>query len=184
MYVRCERRYANREYLSFSDVLRDFLGATSALGMKPPLSACFAVAGPITEQGIRLTNLPWLMNATALEREFSIPVVKLINDFEAVALSVEVLAADDLVVPQNGAPCATGMRVTLGAGTGMGVAWLIWQGGATSPCPPKPGIWISAPTDELQVRLWIIYASILAMYRSSAILSGLGTRQYFQFPHG
>ena len=86
----------------------------SALGMKPPLSACFAVAGPITEQGIRLTNLPWLMNATALEREFSIPVVKLINDFEAVALSVEVLAADDLVVLQNGAPRATGMRVTLG----------------------------------------------------------------------
>ena len=46
VHVRCERRYANREYLSFSDVLRDFLGATSALGMKPPLSACFAVAGP------------------------------------------------------------------------------------------------------------------------------------------
>lgn len=181
VHVRCERRYANREYLSFSDVLRDFLGATSALGMKPPLSACFAVAGPITEQGIRLTNLPWLMNATALEREFSIPVVKLINDFEAVALSVEVLAADDLVVLQNGAPRATGMRVTLGAGTGMGVAWLIWQGGRYIPLPTEAGHMDFAPADELQVRLWDHLRKHFGHVSVERILSGPGLVNIFNF---
>ena len=180
-HVRCERRYANREYLSFSDVLRDFLGATSALGLKHPLSACFAVAGPITEQGIRLTNLPWLMNATALEREFSIPLVKLINDFEAVALSVEVLAADDLVALQNGTPRATGMRVTLGAGTGMGVACLIWQARCYIPLPTEAGHMDFAPADELQVRLWDHLRKYFGHVSVERILSGPGLVNIFNF---
>ena len=46
VHVRCERRYASREYLSFSDVLRDFLGATSALGMKPPAERLFRGGRP------------------------------------------------------------------------------------------------------------------------------------------
>jgi glucokinase len=179
--VRFERRYENREYSSFSDVFGDFLGATSALGMKAPLSACFAVAGPITEQGIRLTNLPWLMNARALEREFTIPAVKLINDFEAVALSVEVLAADDLMALQKGTPHANGMRVTLGAGTGMGVAWLIWQGGRYIPLSTEAGHMDFAPTNELQFGLFDHLRGQFGHVSVERILSGPGLVNIFNF---
>jgi glucokinase len=179
--VRVERRYENREYLSFSDVLRDFLGATSGLGMTTPLSACFAVAGPVTEQGIRLTNLPWLMNAGTLEREFAIPAVKLINDFEAVALSVEVLAVDDLMVLQKGTPYASGVRVTLGAGTGMGVAWLIWQGGRYIPLPTEAGHMDFAPTNELQFGLFDNLRGQFGHVSVERILSGPGLVNIFNF---
>ena len=179
--VRFERRYASREYSSFSDVLRDFLHAASALGIKPPLSACFAVAGPVTEQGIRLTNLPWLMNAGALEREFAIPTVKLINDFEAVALSVAVLAADDLVTLQKGTPYAEGVRVALGAGTGMGVAWLISQGGRYTPLPTEAGHIDFAPADELQVRLFVYLRHRFGHVSVERILSGPGLINIFDF---
>ncbi|PTR17283.1 glucokinase [Nitrosospira sp. Nsp2] len=179
--VRFERRYANREYSSFSDVLGDFLGNTSALGMKPPLSACFAVAGPVTEQGIKLTNLPWLMNARVLEREFGIPSVKLINDFEAVALSVEVLAVDDLVTLQKGLPYANGLRVTLGAGTGMGVAWLIWQGGRYIPLPTEAGHIDFAPVDELQMRLLDYLRKRFGHVSVERVLSGPGLVNIFNF---
>jgi glucokinase len=179
--VRYERRYENREHSSFSDVLRDFLGATSARGMTTPLSACFAVAGPVTEQGIRLTNLPWLMNAGTLQREFGIPAVKLINDFEAVALSVEVLAADDLVVLQKGTPYRNGVRVTLGAGTGMGVAWLIWQGGRYIPLPTEAGHMDFAPTNELQFGLFDNLRGQFGHVSVERILSGPGLVNIFNF---
>jgi glucokinase len=180
--VRCERRYANNEYSSFSEVLRDFLGTTtSALGIKRPLSACFAVAGPATEQGIRLTNLPWLMNAAALEREFSIPAVKLINDFEAVALGVEVLPAGDLVTLQEGTPIANRVRVTLGAGTGMGVAWLIWQGGRYIPLPTEAGHMDFAPADELQVELFNYLRKLFGHVSVERVLSGPGLVNVFNF---
>jgi glucokinase len=179
--VRFERRYASRDYSSFSDVLGDFLGATSALGMKLPLSACFAVAGPVTEQGIRLTNLPWLMNAGALEREFTIPTVKLINDFEAVALSVAALATEDLVTLQKGTPYPNGVRVALGAGTGMGVAWLIWQGGRYIPLPTEAGHMDFAPVDELQVRLFDYLRHRFGHVSVERILSGPGLINIFNF---
>jgi glucokinase len=179
--VRFERRYENREYSSFSDVLRDFLGATSGLGMTTPLNACFAVAGPVTEQGIRLTNLPWLMNAGTLEREFAIPAVKLINDFEAVALSVEVLAAEDLMVLQKGAPCVSGVRVTLGAGTGMGVAWLIWQGARYISLATEAGHMDFAPTNELQFRLFDQLRAQFGHVSVERILSGPGLVNIFNF---
>lgn len=179
--VRFERRYENREYLSFSNVLRDFLGATSGLGMTTPLSACFAVAGPVTEQGIRLTNLPWLMNAATLEREFAIPAVKLINDFEAVALSVEVLPDDDLMVLQKGAPYANGVRVALGAGTGMGVAWLIWQGARYLPLATEAGHMDFAPTNELQFRLFDQLRAQFGHVSVERILSGPGLVNIFNF---
>ena len=102
MQVHCERRYASREYSSFSDVLRDFLGATSALGMKPPLSACFAVAGPDYGAGHQADQFAVADECDGAGARIFHPRVKLINDFEAVALSVEVLAADDLVVAAEG----------------------------------------------------------------------------------
>jgi glucokinase len=179
--IRFERRYENREYLSFSDVLRNFLDASSGLGMTAPLSACFAVAGPVTEQGIRLTNLPWLMNAGTLEREFDIPAVKLINDFEAVALSVEVLAADDLMVLQKGTPCVSGVRVTLGAGTGMGVAWLIRQGACYIPLATEAGHMDFAPTNELQFRLFDQLRAQFGHVSVERILSGPGLVNIFNF---
>src|SRR5688500_7799955 len=87
--VCCERRYASREYSSFSDILRDFLNDMSTFGIgSSAASACFAVAGPIAKQEATLTNLPWVMDKEDIAREFSITKVKLINDFEAVALSV------------------------------------------------------------------------------------------------
>ena len=98
------------------------------------------------------------MDSAAIAKEFSIPVVKLINDFKAVALSIETLPESDLVTLQAGKPSAHGVRVALGAGTGMGVAWLIWQEGGYIPLSSEAGHMDFAPADELQDRLLQIFA--------------------------
>ena len=115
----CTKRYDSTAFATFSDILRDFLGQAT---IHPPATGCFAVAGPIAAQQATLTNLPWHISSADIAHEFSIAEVKLINDFEAVALAVENLSSNDLIALQTGQPHAHAMRVVLGAGTGMGVA--------------------------------------------------------------
>jgi glucokinase len=180
--VLCERRYASGEYGSFSDMLADFLKQPQLLEPgRNPVAACFAVAGPITEQGARLTNLPWLMHAAALASEFSIPSVKLINDFAAVALSVEVLSGRDLITLQEGKPLASEMRVALGAGTGMGGAWLSWQGDGYVALSSEAGHMDFAPADELQDGLLRYLRAKFGHVSVERVLSGSGLTNIFNF---
>ncbi|MEO6432335.1 MAG: glucokinase, partial [Nitrosospira sp.] len=180
--VCCERRYASQEYACFSDMLREFLRETMTLGIgSNPVSACFAVAGPITQQVASLTNLPWVMDSAAIAKEFSIPVVKLINDFKTVALGIETLPESDLATLQAGKPSAMELRVTLGAGTGMGVAWLIWQDGRYIPLSSEAGHMDFAPADELQDRLLQYLRKKFGHVSIERILSGPGLTNTFNF---
>lgn len=180
--VHCELRYDSSAYPSFSDVLRDFLKHVSGLGINSsPASACFAVAGPIGKQEVTVTNLPWRMNSAELAGEFSIPKVKLINDFSAVALSVDILPLDDMVVLQAGKPYAERTRVALGAGTGMGVAWLTWQGDRYVPISSEGGHMDFAPADALQDRLLLHLRKRFGHVSVERILSGPGLTNIFNF---
>jgi glucokinase len=180
--VLCERRYASGEYASFSGMLADFLKQPELLERgRNPATACFAVAGPITGQKASLTNLPWLMNASALESEFSIPSVKLINDFAAVALSVEALPRRDLITLQEGKPLSGEMRVTLGAGTGMGTAWLSWQGDGYVALSSEAGHTDFAPADELQDGLLRYLRAKFGHVSIERVLSGPGLADIFNF---
>lgn len=177
-----EHRYSSRAYPSFSDVLRDFLDGSVKAGMDGnPAAACFAVAGPIARQRATLTNLPWVMDSAAIATEFSIPAVKLINDFAAVALSVEALPVGDLITLQAGKPHARERRVALGAGTGMGVAWLIWQEDRYIPLSSEAGHMDFAPADELQAGLLHYLREIFGHVSVERVLSGPGLTNIFNF---
>ncbi len=182
MRVLCERRYASREYASFSDIVADFLKQPQLVEADGnPAAACFAVAGPITEQGASLTNLPWLMNEEALASEFSIRCVRLINDFAAVALSIEILSGHDLVTLQAGKPLARGMRVAFGAGTGMGGAWSSWQEGGYAALSSEAGHMDFAPADELQDELLGYLRAKFGHVSVERVLSGPGLTHVFNF---
>jgi glucokinase len=177
-----ELRYSSQDYPTFSEVFKHFLHGVGVSGMRgSPAAACFAVAGPIAQQRASLTNLPWVMDSAAIAREFSIPAVKLINDFAAVALSIENLPASDLAALQTGKPYAGEMRVVLGAGTGMGVAWLVRQGGRYIPLSTEAGHTDFAPADALQDRLLQYLRKKFGHVSVERILSGPGLTNIFNF---
>lgn len=182
LQVPYEQEYDSRAYASFSDVLRDFLGKA---GMEHagcnPVAACLAVAGPVVAQRAKLTNLPWSMDVAAIAAEFSIPSVKLINDFEAVALGIEALSESDLVTLQPGKPQAEGVRVALGAGTGMGVAWLTWWGERYQPLPTEAGHMDFAPANKLQADLLEYLWKKFGHVSVERVLSGPGLTDIFNF---
>ncbi len=180
--VHCERRYASASYPDFSEMFREFLDDPAMAEMGPhPASACFAVAGPIVDQKAALTNVPWVMDAKAIAQEFSIPGVTLINDFAAVALSIDILPADDLVTLQAGTSHTGQMRVALGAGTGMGVAWLMWQDEGYVVIPSEAGHMDFAPANALQDRLLAYLRGHFGHVSIERMLSGPGLTNIFNF---
>jgi glucokinase len=91
-------------------------------------AAAFAIAGPVVGRQVRVTNLPWLVDAGSLERAFHISQVRLLNDLEATGYALRVLPPSAFVVLREGTPDPRGNQALLAAGTGLGEALLIWDG--------------------------------------------------------
>nr|WP_307819525.1 glucokinase [Microbispora rosea] len=114
------------QHLGLADAVAAYL-ADHAGGVRPG-AACLAIAGPVDGDRYRLTNAGWSGSVT----ELGIPHTALLNDFEALAISLPHLAGDDLV-PLGGPPPVAGLtKAVLGPGTGLGVAGLVpvregWQ---------------------------------------------------------
>jgi glucokinase len=183
--VICElntHRYQSNEYACFSDILNDFLNRPEVKNSAgKPEAACFAVAGPVGDQRASLTNLPWQIDATEIARTFAIPKVRLLNDFEAAALAVDELSPTDLITLQEGRSQPEAMRVILGAGTGMGVAWLVWQNGGYQPVSTEAGHIDFAPANALQIRLLESLQKRFHHVSVERVLSGSGLTQIFNF---
>jgi len=151
-----ERRYACRDFDGFGPMLDAFLAALRAArgGSARPRAACIGMAGPVAGRRARLTNLPWALDADAIAVASGIARVELVNDFVAAAAGIAGLAPDATRVLQAGAPQADGVRVVLGAGTGLGVATLVPRGRDWRVIAGEGGHVGFAPRDALDLALW------------------------------
>jgi glucokinase len=140
---------ADLETLELSEIRHFFCSehptlacATSAYlqGLKkPPCHAAFAVAAPVVGEEISLTNSPWSFTRAELCRATGLEGALVLNDFQALALSLPHLSSRELHQIGGGepAPCAT--KLVLGPGTGIGVAGLVWAGTEWVAVPSEGG---------------------------------------------
>lgn len=112
----------------------DFLAILDTFRRRHPqfaLTGCaLAVAGPVLDGRCHTTNLPWHLDAAEIARTLGLQVaaVSLLNDLEAAALALPGMAASQFHGVQAGIPGATGNRVVIAPGTGLGMAILHWDG--------------------------------------------------------
>lgn len=120
-------RYVAAQVPSFEAMLDGFLQDHADVLTTPLRAACFGVAGPVDGHAVQMTNLSWRLEATTLSQRLGGIPVRLANDFEAAASGIELLADSELMVLQAGQPVAGAPQVVIGAGSGLGVAFRIWQ---------------------------------------------------------
>ena len=104
-----------------------------------PSGGVLAVAGPVTDGAIDLTNSPWAVSEAELAT-LGLNPVKLINDFEALAWGAPIVPEDQLASlggPVDGDPHAT--VAVLGPGTGFGVSALIRDAHGREMAMPSEG---------------------------------------------
>jgi glucokinase len=116
-----------------------------------PTGGVLAVAGPVTDGEIDLTNSPWRVSEAELQTLALNPVC-LINDFEALAWGAPVVPADQLAAlggPASGDPHAA--IAVLGPGTGFGVSALARDHhGREIAMPTEGGHACFAPGDPIE----------------------------------
>ena len=145
-----------------------------------PSMAGFAVAGPVTGEEVSLTNLPWSFTREDLRSLTGAKYVHLVNDFEALALSLPYLTAHDLHKIGGEEPVDSAPKVVLGPGTGLGVAGLV----------SSPSGWIAIPSEGGQVTFAVEDADELAIIErfsegkghvsAERLISGPGLAQLYQ----
>jgi len=172
----CERRYADRDFPAFADLLRTFRDEAGIAVER----ACLGVAGPVEGRRVAVTNFPWEIDAAALEAILGAPVA-LANDFVAAAHGIDLLRPEDIATLQAGEPEPHGPQVVIGAGTGLGVAYRVWQGDRYAVIGGEGGHAGFAPADERQARLWAALHAELGRVGVEQIVSGPGLARIHDF---
>lgn len=116
--------YPSAEYRGLEEVVSRFV---DRFGRRPD-RACFGVAAPVRHGRADFANLDWEIDVAGLEGRLGIGDVRVINDFEAVCHGLPLLDADGVVHLLDGEPDPGGTVAVLGAGTGLGHAFLTRDG--------------------------------------------------------
>jgi glucokinase len=139
-----------------------------------PKSAVLAVAGPITGDRVQLTNCGWIVEPKRLIARFGLSEVILLNDFEALSLSLPGLGPDDLDPIGDGVATPEGARLVVGPGTGLGAGALIHARGIFIPVPGEGGHTDLGPVTDRDMAIWPHVERVLGRVSAEALLSGPG----------
>lgn len=173
-----EQDFPSQNYPDLNTVLHTFLTTHAEV---TPDAACLAVAGPVRHGRARVTNLPWIIHETEISEAFTIPRVRIINDFEAIGFGLANLEPSDFYQLQTGLPDATGTRALIGAGTGLGVAIITRCGRRWQVLPGEGGHVDFAPRDAVQQALLDYLLQQTARVSVEMLLSGPGLERIYEF---
>lgn len=182
LHIRYRQRYASAAYADLDGLVEDFLREAAEHGYEARGGhACLAVAGPVQGGRATLTNLPWRIDATVFAPRHGLGGARVVNDFEAVGYGIAHLADSETLVLQSGVVEMDGTRAVIGAGTGLGVAWLTAGPEGYRVHPTEGGHVDFAPADALQDELLARLRHDYGHVSYERLLSGSGLVRIFQF---
>ena len=175
-------RFASKEFAQFDYIIREFARrAAPHLDGKEILAAGFGVAGPVINNRIHATNLPWVVDADTLAREVGVKSVVLVNDLGATGHSLEHLPPEDFCVLNPGTPVPGASLALLAAGTGLGEGILFWDGQRYKVVPSEGGHSDYSPRTDQQVELLKFMRHRYPQVSWELILSGRVFRTLHEF---
>ncbi|MCH2548310.1 MAG: glucokinase [Alphaproteobacteria bacterium] len=115
------------DFATLCDALQSYL-AQEASGLIPT-HAAIAVASPVGEDKIKLTNNHWQFSVAALKQQLALAELRMLNDFTVQALAIPHLQSQDFTRIGPDVPARPLEAIgVLGPGTGLGVSGLIPNG--------------------------------------------------------
>src|ERR1700730_4802358 len=178
-------RYESRKFSSFEAIVAQFLseisGGTKETAAGKIDAAGFGVAGPVIDNRVKATNLPWTVDGAGLARQLATEHIVLLNDLEATACSLAWLGPSEIVTLNRGVPAPKATQALIAAGTGLGESILFWNGDRYSVASTEGGHTDFAPRNEREIE-FLRYMKQRNEYVSvELILSGRGFRTVHEF---
>ncbi len=185
-----DQKYPAHQFDSLEAVVNAFL--TDADEKGKIAAACFGCPGPVRDGHLKLTNLPWTLDARDLQKSLGIEHIFLINDLEATGYGIPELGQDQIFTLHAGDPTAVGHRGLIAAGTGLGEALLIYTGRATGgsagashahlPLPSEGGHCDFAARNDREVALLkYLQGTLNGRVSFERVVSGIGIKNIYAF---
>ncbi len=165
------------DYPSFEALVKAFLAQVDL----PVERAIFAVAGPVMNGRVTITNMPWPVDENHLRERLKISSVVLINDLEATSLAIPLLKPADRHPLNIGQPVDGGAMAVIAPGTGLGEAFLIWDGARYNPCASEGGHTGFAPANRFEIELLCYLQQQFDHVSYELICSGMGLPNIYAF---
>ncbi len=178
-----EEKFPAAEYRCLDDVVNTFL-ARGPEKKDEIVASCFGCPGPVRDGRLKLTNLPWTLDARDLQRTVGIEHIFLINDLEANAYGIPELPNDKITTLLDGDPSGVGHRGLISAGTGLGECVLVWDGKLRRhlPIPSEGGHVDFAPRNEREIALLqFLQRTLNGRVSFERVVSGIGIRNVYAF---
>ncbi|MDH4259517.1 MAG: glucokinase [Gammaproteobacteria bacterium] len=169
--IRDHRVLRCADYSGLEGVLENYLEQIAPLR---PQRVCLAVAGPVNDDVIRMTNRPWQFSAAALRSRYGFHQLEIINDVAALAYGTVFAPPDAIRTIKSGAVPGRRARVAVAIGTGLGVAVLLPEGSGWKPIPGEGGHAGLAPVTALERELHRRLGSEREHVSWETVLSGAG----------
>ena len=172
-----EATFPSADYPSLEAIVRDFLSLVDLDVDR----ASFGVAGPVVSGQATVTNLPWVMHEAQLQEALNLSSVRLLNDLESIANGVPVLEPADLHKLNEGRPARRGAMAVFAPGTGLGEAFLTWDGSRYEAHPSEGGHTSFAPMNSLEVDLLRYLQQRFDHVSFERVCSGIGLPNIYAF---
>ncbi|GFO53989.1 glucokinase [Geomonas sp. Red276] len=169
--------YPSREHGSLVEIVSRFVTQHRFSAKK----ACFGIAGPVLEGGVRTPNLPWHIESVELAKLLELTSVRLINDLEANTYGIAALGKEDLCTLNAGTPKPDGTIAVVSAGTGLGQSLAYWDGNTHRPLPSEAGHADFAPRNQLESELLLYLQAKHGRVSYERVVSGPGLLDIYRF---
>ena len=183
LILQSQERYRSMEWSDFGAMVETFLEEAHAR----PSHGCLAIAGPVLDGRVSLTNLPWRLDEQELSTRLGLERLELVNDFAVQIYGLPHLTGDQQVPLIAGQPLDTAPIAILGAGTGLGVAIGVPTAEGLKALATEASHADFAPRDdrEWQLRQWLITDLGLKRVSIERVTSGTGLGHVFRWAaHG
>lgn len=170
-----QQSFHSKDFGSLTAVIKQF-----ADGDKIPATTCIAVAGPVIDDKVKITNLPWELDSDAMSKELNTQVI-FINDLEANAFGLAALKKNELFNLCEGSEEQRGNIGIIAPGTGLGEAGLYWDGKYYHPFATEGGHSPFASRTSLDVELYNWLNKHYTYICWEHVISGTGIHAIFRF---
>jgi glucokinase len=172
-----EATFSSGQYASLVELAGEFLAQAN---LKVD-HAVFGVAGPVVGDQATITNLSWVIGEAELKEKLRLKLVVLLNDLEAVAHGVPLLKPKDLHTLNKGKQAPGGAKAVIAPGTGLGEAFLTWDGAQYRAHASEGGHTDFAPTNPLEGNLLDYLRDQWGHVSYERICSGMGIPNIYAF---
>lgn len=177
-------RYVSRDFPSLVAIIETFIGSNTAiLAGRTIKAAAFGIPGPIVNERVKVTNLPWEFGAQEVRDFLGTKSVALVNDLVATAAAVPVMDKENFieVYPGNGTPISGDLGLVLAPGTGLGQAYIFHQSGRYWFLPSEGGHANFAASTDLEQGLLRYLKTKLPHVSVESVLCGPGLANIYSF---